>query len=190
VAETPAAPALFDLRALARAAAGAAAALGLVAALGAIAHCPLGEPPRESALRLALRTQQAKLEVCRDRTAEELARLPAHMRQRRLCRPTAVDYRLTVEVDGARRLERVIAHRGVRRNRPLVVDELIRVAPGLRRVAIEFVPIPPDAEPALDGLPAYRLDEPVEARAGRIRIAALRGERLLWLPERAPAPAG
>ncbi|GMU65113.1 MAG: hypothetical protein AMXMBFR36_13870 [Acidobacteriota bacterium] len=146
--------------------------LALMTAIAAIAHLPVGEPAPGSALRLALRTAAARVEVCRDRTEAELAALPAHMRQVRICTETAVDYRLTVAIDGARRLDRRIEHRGVRRTRPLTVDAELPVAAGRHRVALEFVPIDPPAEAAAK-LPAPRFDAEVDFAVGRVVLLSL-----------------
>jgi hypothetical protein len=160
-----------------------AVSLALVAAVGAIAHLPLGEPASGAALRIALRTHQARIEVCRDLTAEELARLPAHMRRPRECRETPIDYRLRVVVDGEARLERLIRHRGIRRSRPLTVDELLPVAPGVRDVAIDFLPeLPADLAADAGELPTLRLAGDLRFPTGRIRIATLRAGELVWLP--------
>ena len=166
-------------RAAARLAARLATAAALVAAVGALAHLPLGEPVRDAALRVDLRTQLAKVVLCTERSAAELAELPVHMRQARDCRETAIDYRLRVAVDGVVLADRRIAHRGVRHNRPLIVGELFRVAPGDRRVEVEFSPLPPEGFTGeLGELPSYRLDERLELAAGRVAIVALADGRL------------
>jgi hypothetical protein len=146
----------------------------LVAGVGALAHLPLGAAPADSALRVVLRTQHAKVEICRDRTAEELAALPAHMRQPRDCRETAVDYRLRVAIDGRTLVDRVVAHEGVRRNRPLVADESIPAAAGVHRIAVEFTPVSEIAStPGVPVLPAASFDDTVELTAGRVQLLAL-----------------
>ena len=165
----------------------AAVALASMAAIGAVAHLPLGAPPATSALRIALRTQHARVELCHVPSEAELAGVPAHMRQSKICTETAIDFRLRVTVDGATRLDRLISHRGVRRNRPLVVDELIAVPPGRRAVTIEFAPIRPEGfEGAFESVASYRLEEPVEAPLGRVRVAALGAGGLAWLPDPGP----
>jgi hypothetical protein len=141
-------------------------------AIAAIAHLPVGEPAPGSALRLALRTAAARVEVCRDRTAAELAALPAHMRQVRVCTETAVDYRLTVALDGVSRLDRRVEHRGVRRTRPLAVDAELPVSAGHHRVEVDFLPIDPPAEAAAT-LPAPRFDAEVDFAAGRVVLLSL-----------------
>jgi hypothetical protein len=156
-----------------------AVAVAAMAGVGAIAHLPLGEPPREGALRVALRTSLGQVEICRDRSEEELAALPAHMRQRRICEITTVDYRLRVAVDSRPLVDRVVVHRGVRRNRPLVVDELRRVAPGVHRVEVRFEP----AANAVDGageLPRAVYEAEVDFAAGRIRLLTLDAGAAAW----------
>jgi hypothetical protein len=178
-----------SFRSAARLAARLAAAAAIVAAVGALAHLPLGEAPAEAGLRVDVRARSAKLELCTERSPAELAALPAHMRQARDCRETAVDYRLRVAVDGAVLVDRPVAHRGVRRNRPLVAGELLRVPAGARRVEIEFTPIVPEgAGDAAGSLPSWRLDETVTLGAGRVAIAAVDDAGLRWLPPR-PDPS-
>lgn len=165
---------MSDPRATALVALRIGVAMLLVAGVGAIAHLPLGAPPDHAALRIALRTPLAQIEVCRDRSDEELAALPRHMRQRRDCAITTVDYRLTVEVDDRVLVDRVVVHRGVRRNRPLVADELLTVAPGSRRVVVRFAPEATQA--TIDGgaeLATARFDNTLELVAGRVSILAL-----------------
>jgi hypothetical protein len=119
---------------------GGLAAAALLAGIALLSRLPMGRTTGDSELRLALRTAAARIEICRDRTKEELAALPAHERAPRICDETPVDYRLTVTIDGEPRLERSIHHRGVRRSRPLAVDEVLRVTPGARRVEVRFEP--------------------------------------------------
>jgi len=158
-------------------------AAALVAAVGALAHLPLGEAPLDGVVRVALRTLRAKVVLCTERSAAELAALPAHMRQARDCRETAIDYRLSVAVDGVARVDRVVAHRGVRRNRPLIVDEQVHLPPGARTVEIEFAPVVPDGFAGdVSELPLYRLGGRVEVAPGRIAVATLSDGVLVWAP--------
>jgi len=151
-----------------------AVAMVVVAGVGVLAHLPLGEPAAGAALRVALRTPRAQVEICRDRTAEELAALPVHMRQPRACEVTTIDYRLHVTIDGHTVVDRLLVHRGVRKNRPLVADETIPAAPGARRIVARFEPesaIPPGAD--APPLATARFDADVELVPGRIRLLTL-----------------
>jgi hypothetical protein len=151
-----------------------------VLAIGRIAHLEIGQPPTDSGLRLSLRTALARIEVCRDRTAEELAALPAHMRQPRLCAETAINYRLRVLVDGQERLSRTVTHRGVRRTRPLVVDELLRLTPGDHDLAVTFQAAAQTAQSSPNAaLPDYALERRVLFEPGRIRLMRLEEGKLV-----------
>jgi hypothetical protein len=168
-----------DARTVALVALRLAVAVAAMAGVGAIAHLPLGEPPREAALRVALRTSLGQVEICHDRTAEELAALPAHMRQARTCEITTVDYRLRVTVDGRPLVDRAVVHHGVRRNRPLVVDELRRLAPGVHRVEVRFEPAASEIVGAGE-LPRAVYEGEVDFAAGRIRLLTLDPGAAAW----------
>jgi hypothetical protein len=147
---------------------------GLIAAIGAVAHVPIGSATDHAALRVDLVTRHAKIELCRDRTDDELSGLPAHMRQRRDCSEIAVDYHLRITIDGEVRADRPIVHRGVRRNRPLIAEEMLAVPAGRHRVEIEFSPTAPTGQQAdLSSLPSHRFSRVIPCTAGRIEIVHL-----------------
>lgn len=154
-----------------------AASAALCTGVALLARLPLGEPPEASA-RLAWRTARGRIEICRAPTESELAQLPQHMRPPETCTETALDYRLRVEVDGALRLDRVVAPGGLRRTRPLAVEATIPVSPGAHRLAVSFEPVPPkdlDEGSASDlaALPVYRLETEARVTAGRILLLTL-----------------
>jgi hypothetical protein len=132
-----------ELRGILWGAAGAGVAVALVTGVALASRAEIGVPAPASELRLALRAAHARLEICSERSDDELAELPAHFRVRRECEEVAVDYRLTLVMDGVSRIDRRVSHRGVRRTRPLAVDEAIPVAAGRHRVELVFVPEPP-----------------------------------------------
>ena len=140
--------------------------------VGALAHLPLGAPAAGAAIRLAIRTAAGKIEICRDVPAEDLAKLPLHMRQARLCAEQPVAYRLTLAVDGieihATRAER----RGLRSDRPLVIDDLVEIPAGRHAITVRLEPeVPrgtPDTAAAL--LPRGELRQTVDLAAGRIAL--------------------
>lgn len=174
-----------EARRVGAALAGAAAALGVMAGVALASRGDIGAPSGESELRLALRAATARLEICRERTAAELEALPAHFRLTEECDEVPVDYRLTVTVDGEPWRQRVVSHRGIRRTRPLTVDEALRLPPGDHRIRVRFEPLPlptlaagaapgaggaawtDRARRAFDALPAPALDANVEFIAGR-----------------------
>jgi hypothetical protein len=169
-----------ELERIAWGAAGGTAAIALVAGVAFASRAEIGADPAGSELRLALRAAHARLEICHERSDEELARLPAHFRVRKECDEVAVDYRLTLAVDGELRVDRTISHRGVRRTRPLAVDEAVALATGRHRVELAFVPVLPpelaagveiDQDGEADG------DEPEESDSLRASFAALAAPR-------------
>jgi hypothetical protein len=179
-------------RALVRGLAGGAVALALVAGVALASRVEIGAPPRGAELRLALRAARARVEICRERSADELARLPAHLRAAEDCDELAIDYRLTVDIDRVRRLDRTVSHRGVRHTRPLAVEEDLEVSPGRHRVGAHFTPVRPaeleasrdegdetataaDARllAAFDALPAAGLVEEVDFTSGRALLVTL-----------------
>ena len=103
--------------------------------------------------------------------------LPAHLRQVEVCEERPVDYRLSLSIDGERRLERRVVHRGIRRTRPLVVDELIPIEPGFRRIEVRFAPAPGATDGIagnqLQELPRSVLSETLGFRPGRIELVVL-----------------
>lgn len=157
----------------------AVVSLALVAGTALVARVPLGEPPRDAALRLALRTTHARLEVCREPSEQELAALPIHMRSPRICTETALDYHLTVKLDGTERLARTVSPSGLRRTRPLAVEATLPTPAGARHLELHFAPVPPppDSPPdllaAYATLPALHLDTPIDLEPGRILLVTL-----------------
>ncbi len=154
----------------------------LFVAIAALGQIPFGQVPEDAYLRLALRTTEARIEICRDRTPEELEALPAHMRQPRACDRHAIPHRLHVRLDGETILDQILEPRGARSDRPLVFDQQIAVAPGSATLAVSFAP----EESAVDGAKAelaealaaakrHQLEQSVELEAGRITLVRLDG---------------
>lgn len=152
-------------------------ALGILLGVEALAHLPLGRPAAGAAIRLAVRTAAGRIELCRDVPAEELAKLPIHMRQPRICEERPVAYRLTLRVDGALAHDIRAERRGLRSDRPLVIDELVAIPAGRHELAVSLAPeVPPGTpESVAAGLPRGRLDRTVELPAGRIALVTWDG---------------
>lgn len=156
---------------------------GLVAWL---ARVPMGDGDQHARLRLALYTASGRMEVCRDRTPEELAALAAHMRQPRVCDWLSLPYRLKVTVDGQARIDRLLHSAGLREDRPLITDESLDLSPGTVGLEVSFAPEVeiagngPEAEAwrsAVEAAPRYELDRTVELELGRITLVRLEGGR-------------
>ena len=152
-----------------------AAMLAIVVLAGQV---PFGRASGEAVVRLALRSVNTQLEVCRERSEEELAALPVHMRRATVCEGVSPTYRLTLRVDGEHVLEAAADAGGVRGDRPLIVDQEVRTEPGRRRLQVEMVPL---ELPGLDAvsleawtdLPRYHLDQTVDLVADRITLVLL-----------------
>jgi hypothetical protein len=99
---------------------------------------PPGGPPRAE-LRLSWRFRSEVSRACRRRTAEELARLPRHMREEEVCERGAAPYQLRVAVGGALLDDRMVRAVGTRGDRPLSVFASHPVTPGQHPVTIEFL---------------------------------------------------
>jgi hypothetical protein len=119
--------------------AGIALAAAALAALawGSQATLPARRSDR-GVLRLAWSALPERIEDCRPRSAEELARLPQHMRQPIVCEGTSATYRLVVRIDGATVIERVVHGGGLRRDRRLYVLEELPAGPGEVSVEVQF----------------------------------------------------
>jgi hypothetical protein len=125
------------LRALALAALCAAGAL----ALGLGTRAPFRIEPRDdAAIRLSWRAVGRPVEQCRTPSAEELARLPVHMRRSEICERRLSAFRLEVDLDGERALDLRVEPEGAQRDRPAYVLHELRVAPGAHRLAVRFTP--------------------------------------------------
>ena len=126
----------------ARRVAGGLLAVGLTFALAALSQVPYSEHRADEALvRFAWRFRSDKVQRCRTRTPQELAKLPVHMRQPQACEGGLRPYRLVIEVDGTTRGDDTIRASGATADRPLFVLEEVAVAPGRHAVKVRFEPL-------------------------------------------------
>ncbi|HEU4431580.1 MAG TPA: hypothetical protein VFT98_22660 [Myxococcota bacterium] len=143
---------------------GALIGLGLLAAiaLGTRAPFELGSPSR-AALRLAWRAHGEAALQCRRPSAEELARLPVHMRREEICERRLPTFRLVVEIDGARALAESVAPSGAAGDRAAVVLRELPLAPGAHELNVTF-------EPEQGGAAAKRLSRRIHVRPGEVAL--------------------
>lgn len=82
-------------------AAGGAITLALVLATAAVSAWPVWQslPPDRAVVRLSF--THSGVRNCRDRTAEELAKLPANMRNSQACDRRRAPVRIEMDIDGA-----------------------------------------------------------------------------------------
>jgi hypothetical protein len=80
--------------------AGAALAVASLAGVAWLSRAPVtAHRSDEAVLRLAWSALPERIEECRERTPEELAQLPQHMRQPVVCEGTTATYRLQVRFE-------------------------------------------------------------------------------------------
>lgn len=169
----------------------------LLGALAALSDVPVGEHRDEGMVRLAWRMVGSKVNICYEPTPEELAELPQHMRRPRVCSNRIIPYRLQVALDGTERIARTVTPAGARGDRPIFVQEDVRLPPGQHRLDVTFVPDAQSAreavglgpgterpevrqglEKALDEAPRFSLERTVQVQAGRVVLVELdEGER-------------
>ena len=128
-------------------------AMGIAAALlvtFGIAWASTVRMPSASAvavLRLAWTARPERIEDCRPQREEELAKLPAHMRQAVVCTGTTATYRLEVRREGAVIADRIVRGGGLRHDRPLYVFRDISLPPGDAAIAVRFFRVDGVGEP-------------------------------------------
>lgn len=120
---------------------GIAVAVAILAtvAIGALTRVPYTVGDGElAAVRLTWRMQGKAVEDCRTLSEEELAALPAHMRQPEVCETYVPPYRLRVEIDGETIENILVLAGGAHENRPIYVYSELRVQPGTHDLRVEF----------------------------------------------------
>ncbi len=122
--------------------------IGLVVAVaGAVAITqasvlPMKLNPSDAAiLRLAWMARPERVEDCRTQTEEQMANLPAHMRQSVICDGTTAAYRLEVQYQHQVIAEQIVRGGGLRHDRPLYVSRAIELPAGDAVIAVKFVRI-------------------------------------------------
>jgi hypothetical protein len=116
-------------------------------------------------IRLSWRAVGRRVEACREPSAEELAALPAHMRQTSICEARLAPFRLSVKIDGEAVRDRLIEPSGARGDRPAYVHEEFPASPGEHRLWVRFTAELPAGAPAE---PPETLDATARVEAGRI----------------------
>lgn len=96
---------------------------------------PNGDDAR---LRLSWRARPERIEVCRQVSDDELAKLGEHMRRRIECTGRFATYALTVALDGHTLHSAVVRGAGLRNDRPVFLLDEIALPPGKRRLRVVF----------------------------------------------------
>ena len=118
---------------------GTALAAAALAALAWLSNAPLtARASPDAVLRLAWSARPERVEHCREQSQEELAKLPQHMRQPRICEGATAEYRLVVRDARGVRVDRTVRGGGLRRDRRLYVFEELPLPAGPSRIDVRF----------------------------------------------------
>ncbi len=123
-------------------------------------------------LRLAWRASAQGEQVCRPITAEEIARLPVHMRTEEVCeRPPAL-WELVVSLDGEILVHRTLEGAGARQYTPISIFEEWPLPPGVYDLDVLFRRMDVD-----EGDPAWRgLTQTIAVEPGRVHLVWIHPE--------------
>jgi hypothetical protein len=89
-------------------------------------------------LRLSFSARPERIEVCRNVSAEEMAKREEHMRQRVECDGRFATYSLRVEADGRAIDEMVVRGAGLRNDRPIYLLREFDLPSGPHRLHVSF----------------------------------------------------
>lgn len=119
---------------------GIVAALAVTMGIGWASTVRLTPHGRGAAvLRLAWSARAERVEVCRQQSEEELARLPVHMRQPEICEGVSARYHLEVRRDDTLIVDQIVQGGGMRHDRPLYVFHDIPQPAGAAGISVRFV---------------------------------------------------
>jgi hypothetical protein len=134
-----------------------------------------------SLLRLSWRMRGEIEEECRERSEEELEKIPVHMRTARVCEREAVAYELKVSIDGRDVLALHLIAAGAKGDRPIYVLEEFPLEPGAHRIRVALEADHGDDDDDDDedekGEARTVLDEMVQFEKGRIHLVTLDATR-------------
>ena len=128
-------------------------------------------------LRLSWSARPERIETCRTRSAEELAKMPAHMRQQSECEGHAASYLLRVLVDSQLVGESPVLGAGLRHDRPILLLREYPVPAGAHRVRVTFVRRETTDDDAAAYAPAAERGADTGLYAGRAAREASEHER-------------
>ncbi|HET9039145.1 MAG TPA: hypothetical protein VFN40_03180 [Gemmatimonadales bacterium] len=117
--------------------AGALVAAGVAGAIVALSRVPYGRADEAALLRLSWSGRPARIEHCRELSDSELAKLPAHMRQRVECEGRSARYMVRVSDDGVALSTDSVTGGGLRGDRSIHMLREYRLAPGAHAIAVE-----------------------------------------------------
>ncbi|HEU4937932.1 MAG TPA: hypothetical protein VFT39_15845 [Vicinamibacterales bacterium] len=113
-------------------------AIAATVGLSRASSTPFSPHGEQAVLRLAWTARPERIEDCRQRSDEELQKLPAHMRQSIACAGTTATYRLEVRWNDEVILQQSVRGGGLRHDRPLYLFRDIRLPPGDGTIVVQF----------------------------------------------------
>lgn len=146
----------------------AAVILALIGGLSQVPFTP--EKPENALLRLSWRVRGEAVQQCRDRTPEELEKLPIHMRTPQVCTGRVSSYELGIEIDEHEFPDTEIRAAGARADRPIYVFREIPITAGVHDIEVEFHSTHSPNE-------GVKFEERVTAQAGEILLLTYDQER-------------
>ncbi|HSG08543.1 MAG TPA: hypothetical protein VLA36_09300 [Longimicrobiales bacterium] len=160
-----------------RRSAAVALAVGLTLGTAALSRMPVRFAHKGDAmLRLSWKINGVTVEACRERSPEELAALPVHMRNPEACIGGIAPYVLEVTLDGATLPSDTVRARGARGDRPLFVLQDLPVRPGRHDVSVRFRALIPDGvEAPADGILELAWSGPLELAERDVALITLDG---------------
>ena len=108
----------------------------------------------DAVLRLAWRARPDRVEDCRALDEEAQQRLPAHMRQQKICDGKPASYRLEVRLDHQVLADEIVHAAGLRQDRPIYVLREMPVTPGEHHLLVRFLRQEADATEQPGSVPA------------------------------------
>jgi hypothetical protein len=173
------------MNAVARAAGVAVAALASAAMLWGSTAALKVHDAEHGVVRLAWSVRPERIENCRARTADELARLPQHMRQATVCEGETAQYQLTVRRDGEVVVRQRVRGGGWRRDRRLYVFHEIPVRPGDSAIDVQFDRVGSGGANPAGAAAAPDVTPPHLAFSERLSVTAREVVLITYSPERA-----
>jgi hypothetical protein len=139
----------------------------------------------DAVLRLAWSARPERVETCREQSAEELAKVPAHMRQPLVCEGTTASYRLQVRHNDALIAERIVHGGGLRRDRRVYIFQELAVPSGDAdlRVSLDRIESPDGTSRVIQGQ-AQGAVPPHLSLTRRVRFFSRRVVLVTYDPER------
>lgn len=108
--------------------------------IGYYSRKPMGVEQTDSFIRLSWKVPRQTTKVCRKLTPAEVAKLPFHMKKEEDCLLTSIKYKVVLELNDEIFLSKEVISHGARHDKPMFVDEVIKVKPGNYNIKVSFKP--------------------------------------------------